>query len=161
EGDAALGDVVEARQEVHQRGLASAAHPHERDHLALGDLERDVLDCETLGVRITEADVLEAQAAVEGGWWGGAGAVGDGGRLGEGGAGGRLGRRAAGAGALSGVFLLVGGGGGGGGKSRGGGGEKEKSAQGASLPKTPRSPPYHRAPAMPNAANNSRSGSAM
>ena len=56
--DRAVGDVVEARDQIHERGLAGAAQPDERDHLAGAHGERHVAQHGRPGaVVVREADV--------------------------------------------------------------------------------------------------------
>ena len=48
--DRSAGDVVEARETTNQRRLAGARQPHDDEHLALGNLERDVLYASNVSV---------------------------------------------------------------------------------------------------------------
>src|SRR5205823_11745793 len=61
EKDAALVGIIEARDELHERGLARAVLAHEREHLARAQREREVAHRPMLGPRIAEADVLERE----------------------------------------------------------------------------------------------------
>jgi hypothetical protein len=60
----AFGGIVEARDELGDRGLASAVFPHERD--ALTGLERhvDVADGPSLAAGVPKSDVLERESAL-------------------------------------------------------------------------------------------------
>src|ERR1700720_921975 len=40
--DATLLNVVKARNQIRERGLSATAHPDQRDHLALANLEVDI-----------------------------------------------------------------------------------------------------------------------
>ena len=62
EQDAALVGVVEARQQLDQRGLAGAVLADQRQHLAGVQREGQVAHRPALGARIAEADVLEREA---------------------------------------------------------------------------------------------------
>ena len=73
------GDVVEARQQVEDRGLAGAGGADERDRFA--GLDGEAHAVERRRVAIGEGDVVELDAAVRDGERLCAGAVDDGGRL--------------------------------------------------------------------------------
>ncbi len=64
---APAGDVEEARQQVHQRGLARAAGADDCDHLSRPHLKIDVVQhlARAISVLIAEVNVLEAYALVE------------------------------------------------------------------------------------------------
>src|SRR5439155_19022077 len=63
EQDGAGGHVVEARDEIHERGLAAARRADDRDRLARLGRERHVAEDRVLGARIAELDGLEFDAA--------------------------------------------------------------------------------------------------
>src|SRR5437870_10277210 len=62
EEDAAFGRLVETRDELHERRLARAVLPDEREALTARQEERDVAEHPLLRARILEAHVLEADA---------------------------------------------------------------------------------------------------
>ena len=63
---APAGDVVEARHQVGQGGLAGAARAHQRHHLAGLHFQVEVLNLEAVGrAGIAERHVLEDDAALE------------------------------------------------------------------------------------------------
>ena len=64
--DAPLDGVVEARQELHDRGLAGAVLAHQRHHLAGADPEVEAADRPALRLGVAEADALEADAVADG-----------------------------------------------------------------------------------------------
>ena len=68
--DGPFGHVVEAADEVDQRGLARAAGPDQADHLARLDRQVDALDHGA--VAVAEADVAELDPALQSrpGWHG-------------------------------------------------------------------------------------------
>src|SRR5262249_54649303 len=63
---ALIRDVIEASEQVDDRGLAGAARPDDGDDLAGMDLERDVMQDRLFGV-VTKGDVLEFDLATDGG----------------------------------------------------------------------------------------------
>ena len=65
EQDAAAGGVVEAGDEVAERGLAAAAGADEGDRFAGLDVERDVFERERAGAGVAERDAVERDAAVD------------------------------------------------------------------------------------------------
>ena len=61
--NAALGRVVEAGNEVHQRGLAAACAADDADGLAGADAEGDMLQGFRAGALVMQGDVLKGDAA--------------------------------------------------------------------------------------------------
>ena len=63
DGDATVGRVVEAAQQLHERGLARAVLADERDHRTRAQLEVHVAQHPRVGARVLERHVLEADRA--------------------------------------------------------------------------------------------------
>src|SRR5258708_5394617 len=65
EQDAARVGIVEAREQLHERGLAGAVLTDERQHLARLELEGQVAYRPAVGARIAEAHALEGEAPAD------------------------------------------------------------------------------------------------
>ncbi len=63
--DGASGDVVKARQQVDQRGLAGAAAPDDRDHLSGAHGQRHVAQDRRCRIFVTKVDVAEFDGVLE------------------------------------------------------------------------------------------------
>ena len=61
--DAARLHVVEAHEQIHERGLARPGRSHDRDHLSWFDLKREILDDRLLRI-VAEAHVIELDRAL-------------------------------------------------------------------------------------------------
>ncbi len=70
DGDAAVGGVIEARDQVDDRGLARAGRAQQGDHLAGLGLQRDVVQ-HLMVAEVGERDILETDVAFDRGQWDG------------------------------------------------------------------------------------------
>ena len=61
----ALVGIVEAREQLDQRGLAGAVLAHQRQHFAGAQREVEVAHRPALGARVAEADVVEGEALAD------------------------------------------------------------------------------------------------